>query len=798
MKLHFLAGKCPMCKTITPSGIEPYPTISQLTSHEETLSTIEEFYEQVKIHGAQGHCLLKGLVKRPLINESRAGSTTREEPTNWLCLDLDSVDGPPKATTVADYLSVLFEGQDPDYILQWSNSMGIKPGIRCHVFVLLDIPMHPEEIKRWLYYQNLGTSTGKTPFMARCNTYSGRATLLNNSGAYLKFGLDVSVAENSRLLYIADPNFTPGTHAPPFFKKAKRIELVKQSTRAFRPTPPVPTLADLKERARLRVAELRKIEGLPPIPKKAPKVLGTVEYQPGASAATSFEFKEERDFVYFNINGGDSWAYFHPTGRPDIIYNFKREPNYLTADVLPTYWNNTQSDLGKRGFTDARATYLAIRDFATGQYYNGIYSQESGVLERFAKAKSETQLRHFLGNHGFKLKLIPDWDVVWDPHSEFVVHETKQVLNTFKRTGCISRRTVEKVDHVPTHIEFLLRHVVGNDLPTYLRLINWLAYIVQNLRMTGTAWVLHGVQGTGKGVMYHRVLVPLFGAEHVTEKPMEQLEERFTGFLDRKFIVVVDEIEQGNSLYHNKIIAKLKNIITEPTISVRRMYSEHSDNPNYLNMMFFSNSPMPVYVEPHDRRFNVGVYQAESLLTAVKAEYQMTTFKFAEEVIPAEVEEFYKYLMHVEVNEENAKTPLINEAKSIMILGNRTSFDRFCDALNHGDLEFFWEAVCSVRERPIGFKNLEYTQYRDLVISFVESDETKISREQLHILASQCIDIKIPAGAHKFSRMLALHGINITPVYLGGRTVRGMDVVKWQVPSEQRKSWILEISKGLV
>jgi hypothetical protein len=41
--------------------------------------------------------------------------------------------------------------------------------------------------------------------------------------------------------------------------------------------------------------------------------------------------KMERGFVYFNLNGGDSWAYYHPIDNPTFIRNFKGEPMYRTA-----------------------------------------------------------------------------------------------------------------------------------------------------------------------------------------------------------------------------------------------------------------------------------------------------------------------------------------------------------------------------------------------------------------------------------------------------------------------------------
>ena len=86
-----------------------------------------------------------------------------------------------------------------------------------------------------------------------------------------------------------------------------------------------------------RIAELRDAMGLP-TKKIKYKVVGTQEVmlQPDESVIT--ETKTERGFVYFNLNGGDSWAYYHPENNPDYILNFKGEPAYLTKELLPDYW----------------------------------------------------------------------------------------------------------------------------------------------------------------------------------------------------------------------------------------------------------------------------------------------------------------------------------------------------------------------------------------------------------------------------------------------------------------------------
>jgi hypothetical protein len=45
----------------------------------------------LKKHAALGHCALKGTISRPLVKESRAGSTDTSATTEWIVLDLDGL-----------------------------------------------------------------------------------------------------------------------------------------------------------------------------------------------------------------------------------------------------------------------------------------------------------------------------------------------------------------------------------------------------------------------------------------------------------------------------------------------------------------------------------------------------------------------------------------------------------------------------------------------------------------------------------------------------------------------------------
>jgi hypothetical protein len=335
-------------------------------------------------------------------------------------------------------------------------------------------------------------------------------------------------------------------------------------------------------------------------------------------------------------------------------------------------------------------------------------------------------------------------------------------------------------------IDKIINHVLGDNQETYDHFINWLAVALQGLNRTGTAWILQGTQGTGKGVLFHYILTPLFGEENVVSKRMEELESEFTGFMENKFIVFIDEIEAGRSLYHSKITAKLKNLIVEPTISIRKMYSPPYMATNYSNMVFASNRPEPVEVSPDDRRFNVGYYQRNKL--------QITSQEI--DRIETELGAFFGYLMDFPADPEKARSPLISQARADLINVGRSAVDTVSDALSAGDLQFLWDQLPATK--PVGFtpNTVNYNAYRDLVVDLVQTQRMALSRDDLYVIFEWCIG-NMPRSPNKFTSLLKHHGVDMITVRASGRTVRGINVT-WTVDPAWLQQATTEILSGAV
>ena len=765
MKIYFLQAEIPIRKRYEKDANgnlikHSYPNVYEVTSTEESVATIEDFARHITQHAANGETLVKGILARPLRTETRAGATSSDEKTEWICLDLDGISN---YQSVDIFLHSVGLG-DVDYVLQWSSSMSIEnnQGFRCHIFMLLDQPTHPAILKNWLMHKNLVVPT------------IAQQIELTKTANALRWPLDVTTCQNDKLLYIAPPELGPGVTDPyPLSGIEQRITLHKRINRLAKLPYPIPSKEAIRQLAQDKINELRKAANLPKRRRIEYKYTGGTEYVTNPDTAIVTGLKHERGFTYLNLNGGDSWAYYHADEAPAFIHNFKGEPSYRTQDLLPEYWAKIATSQASIKVSQSGKTFLAFRDFRSSLYYNGTFDPNNKTLD-LAIAKSETQLRHFMAQNGQTIgEYIPDWNITFNPQSADIIDTGNRTINTFRPSRFMAEEQKPKLRNsmVPSTIFKVMSHVVGNDAVALERLINWIACIVQFRDKNGTAWILHGTEGTGKGLLFHKILTPILGESNTSMKRMEELEGNFNGYMKDTMLVAIDEMETGRSLYHAKIASKLKNFITEEWISIREMYRMAYDARNYTNMMFFSNKGSVIHIPAEDRRFNVGTFQTEKL-DITQAEIDK---------IDDELQAFYDYLVAFPADRQLARTPLVNEARAKAINISTTALDSVINAITSGDLEFLWEQLPDKSsEGAMDFEvRGRYTAYRALVLDILDNMPNTLSRDDIHTLANWTVG-DMPSSPHKFASLLKHHKIELESVWRNGRTSRGIKIAQWK------------------
>lgn len=719
-----------------------YPFIREFTSSTVHVSDLDEMQTALAAAMSDGKCLLKGVLDRPLTAESRAGHTKAHTQTQWLCLDIDVYEG---FDTIDDLLNAV----DPalgntSYIFQHSASAGIKGGvgIRGHVFIMLSKPASPEVIKQWLMHCNLNTPALRERIELSAN------------GLTLKYPLDITTCQNDKLLYIAPPT-CHGIADPLGEERLVRGTKSEALLSLSFATVAAKTQQDVED----RIAELRKNAGLK---KRAPKYkqIGGERILLNPDVAAVTDYKQERGFCYLNLNHGDSWAYYFPEDNHEIVYNFKGEPPVRLIDIAPEFYAALQPEVQSELAGDALP--LIFRDPVTDTYFNGYYHRDDDRLQLY-QVSSTVKIDHFLAQHGLPSpEYIEDWEYSFDPTTNQVIDFANKKANQFKPTDYM-RDTTTPSSSVPLITRKVMLHALGGDVEAYNHFLNWIAYMFQTRTKPGTAWVLHGTQGTGKGLILNEILTPIFGQEHVLQLTTQSFQDQFNAGFETALLGWIDEFQLPDGREQTSSMNKLKNLITEPKLIIRAMRRNAVIRPSYIGLIIATNHSDPIPMTANDRRMNIAPAQDIPL--------EITTTEI--EALRLERAQFAAFLRDYEVDVERVRRPLLNAARQTMIdISENTKDEFFRNAIN-GNLDYF------LANRPPAKGSTEYIAapaYRRVLAQWCRNrgKELKVSRDDL-MLTYNFIR-KAATSTAAFGRMLSIAGKPPVTVRIDGKPMRGVEL----------------------
>ena len=700
MKIVFLKAKKPLVKEITKEGSKPYPLVKNFTSTEEDITIdkkgLNKLFRVTTAAAKQGFCMLKGTLKRPLKNESRAFMSDRSEATQLLILDIDGLRATPSediqamADRVVLQLPNIFH--NVSYIAQASASLGIKKNtVSLHLFFLIDMPVHPKTLKDYLRMVNY-----------ECEFLAEQITLSAN-GQSLSCVLDPSVADNSKLIYIAPPKFigVKDPYPEARFVKVDRGQAVLPISSSLIGVNPerVHTLG-------LQIKDnLRKKSNLP---KRVGK-LSTVnvsgeshEVLQNPDKMTIQISRVSEPFVNCNVNGGDSGAYYFLLTNPYYMYNFKGEPVWEIEKADPDFYRSIFEIFADKIDGETKKKPIVLRDFFTDTYFNGVFDETKQQFddEYPLTPTNKNSVNDFLRSHGRpNIDYIPDARVIFDPSTDkgIQLEEVPYYVNLFRKTSYmrkpeenvkeLSYGEAIKMANVAPNFYKLVMHILGDGKPEFEHFINWLAYIYQNKRKAMTAWIFTGVPGTGKGLFTHKILKPLFGEQQTPMRSLENIEEQFNLYMRTALFLIVDEFRMADSGSVGKMADKLKHQITEPTLTIRAMRTNQIELPSFTNFIFLTNRADAVKIEDSDRRYNVAPRQETKLEVAHPQLLEQLDLLEQELYIVSGILDKFK------VDARMAHTALENDAKKEMKEISMSILEEFANAIRTRNLEYFTDVL---------------------------------------------------------------------------------------------------------
>jgi hypothetical protein len=705
MELVFLKAKQSLAKHFTEEGVTPYPLIKNFTSvHKDISKDTKKLYTELTKAAEAGMCLHKGLLKRPLKHEPRALMTDRVSPTNLLVLDFDDIQSsiPKKSELKSQDLEFLAEQlvqqlpaefHNVSYVAQASASLGFKKDkISMHIFFILEHASHPKVLKELLKLLNYET-----------DTLAAQLTLSAN-GQSLSYRLDPGVADNAKIIYLAAPTFNKDVHNP--ISGSRFVHVKRTSETLDLSTLLITVNPERVHNLGIQIKDnLRKKLNLPKKTTKTATVNIAGEPQEVLQNPDKMTIEISRvaePYVNCNVNGGDSGGYYFVLTNPHYMYNFKGEPIWEIQKADPDFYKNIFETFADKIDKDKKLKPLALRDFYTDTYYNGVFDE---TLQQFTEnypltPTNKQSIEDFLRSHNRpNLDFIPDARVVFDPSSNKGVQleETPYYVNLYRKTSYMLQQeehvpeleygTAEKIKNLTPSIYTLLSHVLGNGKTEVEHFINWLAYIYQNKRKTMTAWIFTGVPGTGKGLLIHKVLKPLFGEPQVPMRSLENIEEQFNLYMRTALFLVVDEFRMGDAGSVGKMADKLKHQITEPTLTIRAMRTNQIELPSFCNFIFLTNRGDAVKIEDGDRRYNISPRQ-ETKLEIGEPQLLQNIDKIEKELYI-----FAGVLNKFQVDQRMAHTALENEAKSKMKEISMSVLEEFAFAIRQRNLVYFTELL---------------------------------------------------------------------------------------------------------
>ena len=787
----YLSAHQPLRKTFTPDGVTPYPLVKRFTTVTaevpQSLKGMAQAVVMNRRHAVHGNALLKGVTLRELQNESRSGAVDALAAHNVLVLDVDGfrldhpLHSPVLDRRATRALALEVKGSLPP-VLQTasclcsaSSSMGTKPDrVSLHFEFWLDSPQTPQWQRNAIRHLNLTLPLFRSQLE------------LSASGTTFRWKIDPALASNAQIRYIAEPAFMGGRENPVPDIRARHFLL--RGSRLLVDTAALAAPAQIDAQVHRAVNEVRTALGM--LPKRETMAyIGpsdnrtAVVTNPDRIAMTYVRDTEK--FVYYNVNGGDSNAYYVRKFEPHVVYNFKGEPPFIfeAADPERYRWHLEQWVLGDApGKTDAPPLPLVFRDPTVDSYFAGLIEVGTGRIVEMNPIGNLKAMKDFMSLREAPMPdPIPEFYYRFEPDAAYTFDPVGRRINKYRAPDHYppqveSFNWTQASDWMKAHcpsIRLLVLHVVGGDMTSFHRFVNWIAAIHQTKQKLTTAWVLQGCQGTGKGLLFSRVLSPLFGEQYCKSTTIESLEEQFNAQVEDALLLLFDEFRLDTSKLADKVYNKLKNLIGENRLDIREMRQTRVQKRVYFNCIFASNDRDLVRIPPDDRRFNVAPRQEIPLNTVVPIPMLLQS-------IAEEFQLFVAGMSAMQIDTTLLNVVLHNDARAELQALSETTVDEFVRAVNNGDIDYFLE----VMDVDHGANHtMQLAAARAVIRRWLDSEirvgyQHTVSVEDLRVLYSALVT---PIDSvKKFGRMIAIHGIRAHRERQQGARIRGPKI-SWQL-----------------
>jgi len=357
-----------------------------------------------------------------------------------------------------------------------------------------------------------------------------------------------------------------------------------------------------------------------------------------------------------------------------------------------------------------------VFDFGVEKYITiGLDSLSIGVYNRDKSVR--ILLKQTYGEFLPKgaVEFIRGKKLIFDPHKPISFSEDGiEYANLFVKNRFLSFNPEgRRIDFIDWSRYKNITPLFENVFKTEMRMnyfVNWLAYNFQTLSKARTAIISKGIQGTGKGVIFEKIIQYAIGKNYTTIVENEALKSRFNGELENKLFILANEIKsdfrKGNSTYE-----KLKMYVSDSEIRFEEKNVRARTIPNFFNIWFHSNNDVPLQIQGSDRRYIVFNTKSKKL-TEVSQELNYEHISDYIKAIEIERDDFIYDIMSLKYDKYQATTPISTEEKELIYEASMSKIEVLTDKLKKNDIEYF----------------------RDVIEEFYQSEEFSVVSADLNIL----------------------------------------------------------------
>jgi hypothetical protein len=274
------------------------------------------------------------------------------------------------------------------------------------------------------------------------------------------------------------------------------------------------------------------------------------------------------------------------------------------------------------------------------------------------------------------------------PEKDDIINFEEGYVNKYMVPEVLRRPVPEgHIAKLPYYIGKIIDHVLAHEKEIKEHFYNDLAHLVQTRRKMITSYLWQGTEGSGKGVLFTKVLRPMFGERYCTSTDQDAFGGQFNGFLEDNVLVLVNEVSGNFSTSEKQnlsTIEKMKIAITDEYIQIESKHRDRINGRNCCSFFFATNRRHGVVLSSNDRRFNVAPRQEVKIHNTD----WWPGYDELKRIVSDELQEFVWYLNQYLVDHSKIGKVIDNEPKRVLQALSRSNAEDFFDAVNRADIDW--------------------------------------------------------------------------------------------------------------